>query len=71
MFVENDCYENACVYFCFKGVTVILGGKKDGLFQTATDTVETYSPSCGLFDSNLPAMPIAKHSFGATYLNRL
>ena len=50
---------------------MILGGEADGLFETSLTTVETYSPKCGIFESNLPALPTGKHSFGATYLKRL
>ena len=48
---------------------MILGGEADGLFETSLTTVETYSPKCGLFESNLPPLPKARKAFGATYLN--
>lgn len=50
-------------------MTIILGGETDGVLQNVVDTVETYSPRCGLFDANLPALPKARKLFGAAHLD--
>ena len=50
-------------------MTVLLGGESDGVFQGSLTTVETYSATCGLFDSDLPPLPKGRKSFGATYLD--
>jgi hypothetical protein len=50
-------------------VTIILGGETDGIFEGSLNTVETYSPKCGLFDSELPALPIGRKAFGVAYLD--
>lgn len=50
-------------------VSLIIGGETDGVFQGSLATVETYSPPCGLFESNLPPIPKARKLLGAAYLD--
>ena len=52
-------------------VTVIIGGETDGIVDGAVDTVETYSPDCGLFNANIPPIPVARKLLAATYLDGL
>ena len=55
--------------FLFLEVTVILGGESDAFLETAVDTVETYSPNCGIFNASLPPIPVARKLLAATYLD--
>jgi len=60
-----------CLFFNFTNadVTVIIGGETDGIVDGAVDTVETYSPDCGLFNANIPPIPVARKLLAATYLD--
>ena len=62
-----------CFFFLISNgdVTVIIGGETDGIVQGAVDTVETYSPDCGLFKSDIPPIPVARKLLAAAYLNGL
>ena len=53
----------------FLDVAVILGGETDGLLSASVDTVETFSLSCGLFDSGIPPLPKPRRQAGAAYLD--
>lgn len=59
----------AIIRFASSDVSVLLGGENDDLFGSTLDTVETYSPQCGLFTSGLPPLPTARKKHGATYLD--
>ena len=53
----------------FADVVVILGGEIEQEFNSASFQVQTYSEKCGFFQSNLPNLPKALHSHGATFVN--
>lgn len=46
---------------------MILGGNSREIFDGSLSTVETFSTKCGLFETELPPLPVARHSFGAAY----
>jgi hypothetical protein len=52
-----------------KDVTVILGGETDGLLSASVATVETFSPNCGIFESNIPPLPKPRRQAAAAYLD--
>jgi hypothetical protein len=45
------------IFESFPDVAVLLGGETDGLLSASVDTVETFSPDCGIFPSGLPPLP--------------